>query len=211
MTAPAPLGLRERKRIATRRAIQHAVLTLALDNGLDSVTVEDASRVAGISPRTFFNYFGTKDEALMGDIPFVPDDELVDAFVSAGPDADVLAGLGDLLAVTAGGVEDDLEIHQLRKSVLRDHPHLLGLRIASMRTFEETLFRIVERRVLADDPTLAERPEQAFDKAWMLTMVSFAALRHAWRCWADAPTPGALGERIQTSFAELYEVVQNTR
>ncbi|MGG7464687.1 MULTISPECIES: TetR/AcrR family transcriptional regulator [unclassified Plantibacter] len=211
MTAPAALGLRERKRIATRRAIQHAVLTLAAENGLESVTVEEASRIAGISPRTFFNYFGTKDEALIGDIPFVPDGDAADAFVAAGPDEDILSGLGELLAESAGSVEDDLEIHQLRKNVLRDHPHLLGVRIASMRSFEEALYRLVDRRVVADDPSLEDDAERRFDRAWMLTMIAFAGLRHAWRCWADAPTPGALGDRIRLSFDELYTSIQKTR
>ncbi|TFD66724.1 TetR/AcrR family transcriptional regulator [Cryobacterium ruanii] len=50
-------GLRERKRLATRRAIQHAVLTLARERGIDHVTVEDVSRIANMSPRTVFNYF----------------------------------------------------------------------------------------------------------------------------------------------------------
>ena len=51
-TSPAPTGVRERKRIATRNAIQRAVLTLALDRGFDGVTVEEISHAAGVSPRS---------------------------------------------------------------------------------------------------------------------------------------------------------------
>jgi len=208
MTAQPEPGLRERKRLATRRAIQHAVLTLAGERGLDSVTVEEVSRAAEVSPRTFFNYFGTKEEALIGDIPVIPAGEALDAFVTAGPESDVLTGLGELLAVTVGDAESDLEIHHLRRNVLREHPHLLGARIAGMRGFEEGLYQVVERRVLHDDPELTDDAEALFDRAWMLTMVGFAGLRHAWRCWAESSAPSSLAERIRRSFAELHTTVQ---
>ena len=211
MSIPVELGLRERKRLATRRAIQHAVLTLAADNGLENVTVEEVSRLADVSPRTFFNYFSTKEEALIGDIPLIPEGEALEAFLAAGPGSEILADLGALLASTVGDAEADIEIHHLRKRVLRDHPHLLGARIASMRGFEEGLLAVVQRRVLNDEPELGSDAEALFDRSWMVTMVGFAGLRHAWRCWADSPAPGSLAERIQRSFAELYTTVQNLR
>lgn len=54
---------RERRRIAKRIEIRAAAVRLALDKGLDAATVEAISEAADISPRTFFNYFSTKDDA----------------------------------------------------------------------------------------------------------------------------------------------------
>ncbi|WUH98995.1 TetR/AcrR family transcriptional regulator [Spirillospora sp. NBC_00431] len=58
-------GLRERKKEATRRALHDAAMRLAAEHGLDDVTVEAIADAAGVSRRTFSNYFGGKEEALL--------------------------------------------------------------------------------------------------------------------------------------------------
>jgi AcrR family transcriptional regulator len=57
-------GLRERKKVDTRRALSDATLSLAFERGLDNVTREAIADAAGVSLRTFNNYFGNKYEAL---------------------------------------------------------------------------------------------------------------------------------------------------
>ena len=64
-----PPGRRERKKLATRQALQDAALRLVADRGLEQVTVEDISEAADVATRTFFNYFSSKEEALLGDAP----------------------------------------------------------------------------------------------------------------------------------------------
>jgi len=59
-----PEGLRERKKAATRKALGIAAMRLAVQRGLDNVLVEDVAAAAGVSPRTFNNYFGSKYEAI---------------------------------------------------------------------------------------------------------------------------------------------------
>jgi len=58
------MGLRERKRLATRQALGIAAMRLAIRHGLDGVRVEDIAEAVGVSPRTFNNYFGSKYEAI---------------------------------------------------------------------------------------------------------------------------------------------------
>ncbi|MEO3873442.1 TetR family transcriptional regulator [Nonomuraea sp. B12E4] len=57
-------GLRERKKQATREALMSAALRLTLERGLANVRNEDIAAEAGVSPRTFSNYFSSKYEAL---------------------------------------------------------------------------------------------------------------------------------------------------
>src|SRR5215472_9047462 len=58
-------GLRERKKRATREALRLAALRLAVEQGWERVRVEDIAAEAGVSTRTFNNYFAGKDEAFL--------------------------------------------------------------------------------------------------------------------------------------------------
>jgi AcrR family transcriptional regulator len=58
------VGLRERKKLATRQALSSAALRLAIERGLDNVTIEDITAEADVALRTFRNYFASKYEAV---------------------------------------------------------------------------------------------------------------------------------------------------
>ncbi|MCX5037598.1 MULTISPECIES: TetR/AcrR family transcriptional regulator [Streptomyces] len=64
MTTPPP-GLRERKKQATREALRAAALRLAMEHGPDGVRVEDIAEAAGVSPRTYNNYFASREQAIV--------------------------------------------------------------------------------------------------------------------------------------------------
>ncbi|NED89115.1 TetR family transcriptional regulator, partial [Streptomyces sp. SID11233] len=59
------VGLRERKKAATREAVHKAALSLAVEHGFEHVTVEAIADAAGISRRTFSNYFTAKEDAVL--------------------------------------------------------------------------------------------------------------------------------------------------
>jgi len=202
------LGLRERKRIATRNAIQRAVLVLAQERGYEAVTVEEISNAADISPRTFFNYFPTKEAAIVGDVPRLPDSEMIDAFVHAGAEQTILDGIRDLLAEGAdeGEHDEERDIHRMRRALLKDNPHLFSLRMVSMKQLESDLTAVIERRLVADDARRADDPEALHSRARLITYVAFAGIRHAWSCWAERGGNGALAARLRDSFAELQAI-----
>ena len=58
------MGLRERKKAETRTALSWAAIRLTVERGLEAVKVEDIAEAAGVSPRTFNNYFSSKAEAI---------------------------------------------------------------------------------------------------------------------------------------------------
>jgi AcrR family transcriptional regulator len=194
------LGLRERKRLATRRAIQNAAVRLVLERGLDSVTVDEISRQADVSPRTFFNYFPSKEAALLDNGPQLPDEQAISEFVDArGP---ILSDLGALMVQAAEGMSPDRETLQLRRDLVKGNPRLLTLRMAGMHQFEAELQAVVERRIAAEDP---DQPDRT-NRAHLLTMVAFGVMRHAWGLWADGSPERQLTDCLRDAFDGLAVV-----
>ena len=58
-------GMRERKKLATREALSAAALRLALEHGPQNVRVDDIAEAAGVSPRTYNNYFSSREQAIV--------------------------------------------------------------------------------------------------------------------------------------------------
>jgi AcrR family transcriptional regulator len=65
--APAPLGLRERKKAQTRAAIQRHALRLFRDGGYSATTMEQIAAAADVSPSTLYRYFPTKEDLILTD------------------------------------------------------------------------------------------------------------------------------------------------
>jgi AcrR family transcriptional regulator len=218
------LGLRERKRIATRRSIQLAAVELASERGFDRVTIDEISHVANVSPRTFFNYFPSKETAIIGELPELPDEDSIERFIAAGPDEPILEGISTLLiaAIDVGDTggsppEEDAgpvslqRLHTLRRALLKDNPELFALRMASMHSFEDALSGVVQRRLAHDDPALIDDPEGLHQRARLVTYVAFAGMRHAWSCWADHGGVEPLADRLRSSFEQLAALGSQVR
>ncbi|MCS5716717.1 TetR/AcrR family transcriptional regulator [Herbiconiux sp. CPCC 205763] len=203
------LGLRERKRRATRRNIQVAVLRLTAENGLDQVTIEDISRDAGVSPRTFFNYFPSKEASLAGDAPFSFTDDIADAFENAGPDGDPLE---DLMAIMAAQAEEDggvdPELHELRRSLMTQYPRIFALKIDRMREFEAEVGASVVRRLEADAAKRGDEfdPVEVTERARLIGLLSLTLARSAWVTWAEHPDTTSLPELVMSAYRRLREV-----
>ncbi|HYJ68193.1 MAG TPA: helix-turn-helix domain-containing protein [Nocardioidaceae bacterium] len=140
-------GLRERKKQATREALRDAALRLALERGPDEVRVDAIAEAAGVSPRTYNNYFSRREHAIIAAVT-AERESRVAAAVIARP-ANVR--LGD--AVVDAIVEhytDPAEHDRDALLLITTHPALRNAFARSATDIEHPLADAIAHRL--DDP-----------------------------------------------------------
>ena len=143
---PAPPGgLRERKKVATRAALHEAALRLVAERGLDAVSVDDIAVRADVSPRTFFNYFSSKDDAVVGLDPAAPQ-HLAEQFAGRPADESPVTALRAVHQDMATEMAEDRELWPLRMQVIDAHPVLISRLIAGFGESERLLAEAIAAR-----------------------------------------------------------------
>lgn len=97
MTSARPVGRRERKKAATRKAISDVATRMFLDRGFDNVSIREVADAADVSPTTVFAHFPQK-EALVFDEDDEQRDRLVDAVRHRPPGVTINASIRDFYA-----------------------------------------------------------------------------------------------------------------
>jgi AcrR family transcriptional regulator len=145
----ASSGLRERKKLETRAALQDAALRLAVEAGPDKVTIEAVAEAAGVSPRTFFNYFPSKDDAIIG-VPASSASTLLTELRSRPGDEPPLVALRETIRASIARLQEDPDRWALRTQLVQRYPDL-GARFASRMTeLEHELAAELARRTGLD-------------------------------------------------------------
>src|SRR5699024_10773424 len=160
-------GLRERKKRERGQALRSAAIDLALEKGYHNVTVEDNCERYGVARRTFFNYYSSKEEALLGRADTVFDEEdqpAIEEFEAGGPHGSLIADLEHLLGlIVATRMSKRDEVHRYHL-MLKQDPSLLQLQMSRMGN-NERLFRQIIQRRLDGRPRSASAPAPALHEA----------------------------------------------
>ncbi|CAH0123013.1 TetR/AcrR family transcriptional regulator [Microbacterium sp. Bi121] len=139
-----PEGLRARKQRQTRDAIHRAAVDLALELGPEGATVAEISARVDISPRTFFNYYPTKEDAIVGLHEGLPSDDELDE-LRAGTSDDLI---GDILTLMIGVfTPSDETLLEQRKALIAKHPQLIQRQWARMIGVEQRIAGAVAERM----------------------------------------------------------------
>jgi AcrR family transcriptional regulator len=126
------------RRQARKLKIAEAAVRLFEERGLATTTVEMIAAEAGISPRTFFRYFDTKESAAFPDHA----DRVVDLerrLDARLPSRDPLADVVELSRRSAFEFFDNPDLYHRRYRLLRSNEVLRDLERAFDRRYEERL------------------------------------------------------------------------
>jgi AcrR family transcriptional regulator len=190
-------SLRDKHKNQTRRALRDAALKLFASQGYDATTTEEIAEKAGVSTRTFFRYFPTKEHVL-----YHGEHDWVQAFIDIYPtQPDSLDDL-DAMRVTLESLASRLA--RSRRSMLLyqravdSSPTLRGHEQDHQLQDTEILARaIAERRGRSE-------PDQA---STLLAAVTLLVYRRALDSWLAGPPAGSLAKAINKQFKLLIGVI----
>ncbi len=134
MTSP----LRERRRQETAREIQKATLELAMQKNVEDITTEEIAAAAGVSTRTFFNYYPNKEAAAIGHPP---------SFSEETKDA-LRKGTGSLAADIKALLDEHMKILVRDEAIVRGVGNVLRTNEKARGILDG--FLVGERRALAE-------------------------------------------------------------
>ncbi len=196
MSQTEPTGLRDRKKLQTRQALRAAALQLAVEHGYEHATVEAITQAADVSTRTFFNYFASKDDALLA-----PDAdlaaELADAVAARPAHEQPVAALRAAVMQLADSFSERRPVWQARMQVVRANPHLWPRLFAGFTAFERALVEAVATRT-GCDPDVDLYPAVA-------AAAVVGALRVAMTHWRTEDDDAALRALLDNAFDVLAE------
>jgi len=198
---PAPASLRERKKLATRRELRRVALTMIAERGYANVTVEEIAEAANVSPRTFFNYFPTKEAALFGADPELAE-ATRDAIVHQAPGEPVINVLRTMMTNRAKMVVDEFEelggeplewLARMRSA--RIDPHLQAAHGAQMAAIERSLAEAIAQRL---GTTIERDPYPG-----LLASIATGVFRSSMSFWASSGGTVPLEHLVDRAFVAL--------
>ncbi|WP_026875536.1 TetR/AcrR family transcriptional regulator [Jiangella gansuensis] len=189
-----PVGLRERKKAATRAALSAAANRLAIEHGVENVTVEAIAAAADVSPRTFHNYFSSREEAIVASIV-----DWAVALTDKLRDRPADEPIWDsLLAVLLDGLEDSPEAKarwKAQSDMIMANPSVVASQLAALDGMRRRVTAAVAERT-GTDPAVDLYPHLAGGVAAM-------ALKSAMDLWLTGDSGRGIKDLVTEAFAML--------
>ncbi len=192
------MGLRERKKAETRQAVHEAALRLAMEHGLDHVTVEMIADAANISRRTFSNYFAGKEDALLyGEEQRLRD--LTRMFRARPPGEPSWTALREALNDLRRAKGQPEKDWLARAIFAKRHPSLLARQHATYGLLETELGQAIAERE-GIDPAASLRPR-------LMAGAFLLALRVATHTWIATDEPRTLTELTDEAMHDMAHLL----
>jgi AcrR family transcriptional regulator len=187
-------SLRDRRRSYTQNEIAGAAIGLFDERGYDQVTVDDIATAVGISTRTFFRYFATKEELMLRESRRVHR-RLVRALASRPVEEGPVTALRNAFVESSRVAPDERDLVLRYGRVQVQTPVLNERMIGAQAVANETVVAMVAQRMGVDAET-DFRPE-----AIVLAMTAVASA--TFRRWVASGGHGTPSESIASAVALL--------
>lgn len=201
--------LRVRKQRQTREAIHRVALHRVLDDGIEKVTVARISAEANVSTRTFFNYFPTKEDAILGlqDVQeTITDDTDIESLIDREETSgDLVTDVARLVRSVFAATLTGSTIEQIREVVAR-YPQLRRRQLERVTTIEQRLGRVVAKYLRADD-RFTDGSVDVDEAARMLVAICAGAMRFAVHSPARSGEPTSL-EESERAFDHAVDLLR---
>ena len=207
------VGLRDRKRQETRARLEDAAVTLVLRDGLEHTTVDAISEMADVSPRTFFNYFESKDAAILGVHQIEGTDEMVEAHLAEHAELGPVESLVRLFLTMLPAPLARSTMQRDRMEIVRRYPQLLVGQFSEVTQMAENAKQAV-RKVLAGYPQFAGDASGQTARAEIMFALCSTGMRLAMEEWAagaaerDTDADKARADIEQRAIALVREVIE---
>lgn len=156
MSETGSLGLRERKRAETRSHLERAAVEITLRDGIEGATIDAISAAADVSPRTFFNYFDTKEDAILGLRDPKISDELVAESAARREGLPALDAVIGMLFDVFESSPPDLSLQRARHEIIHAHPQLMARQLVQLTRMAEELVAAIGAVLPAEDHAVRE-------------------------------------------------------
>lgn len=190
--------LQSKKRQLVRQEIARAAWLLFAEHGYEQTTVEQIAHEAGVSRRSFFRYFATKEDVVVGTSDALAEDFLAAFAARPAGESPILAIRNALRPVVESWLADPAEMDAIIR-LLRESRTLRRAMLERHARMEERLAGLIALRTgakLNRDPTPA-----------LLAFVARALMDAAFNVWFDQ-RPKRIGAMVDDLFARLREAMR---
>ena len=193
------MGLRESKKRRTREDIAATAMRLFVKGGFDHVTVAEVASEAGVSEKTVFNYFPTKEDLFFDEVP-EREAALIATVRAREPGESIVAAMHRLQGAECTRLSSPGFAVFAR--IIEDSPALQAKEVDVMARFTGLLADVIESE-------LRTHPVEAKVAANMLVGVHWELFRRA-RAQALAGRTGpAAVRRLRTDLDRAYRLLEH--
>lgn len=190
------LTLRERKRLAAREALSAAAIRLAMERGLENVRVEDIAAEVGVSPRTFNNYFSSKEQAICA-ITVRRNLRIAELLLERPADEPIWTAVTNAVVEHHAGLGTPARDFIARFRLMFGNEALRGEFLRANAEVEQQISLAVARRTGTD-------AEHDLGPQLMAGAIS-CAIRVAMQNWLNQDRKTTMGECVRAAITELAD------